>query len=1575
MDENAEKDTQTANDPEDLSNVMPQPRNHFLYVSLPINPTVHRWANSGSRRAQPIEALTGVLKHQDEEKSYIYAYFDDGVVRRRLAEPFVARHGHLLDAYLESKRNGTAKYFDFSGGPPYVHPDSRARSSRRNPGVTIDPDTSSIEAGMESYMDDEDIDTPSEPEGSLDLTSDPYEDDDDDLNVRRSSRNKSNTKGISSHVRKSGRRRGPPTSGSDVDNLSSDESDELLSDTPEVVQLRRNNARQLAAKARVSMLGPIPSPSKPRGPRHPRPINQAYGLVKPIVYDANNTDYLQTHRGTCNTCMNSPAHKLIADKGSKKRSKASSFTKMGGWIQCMRCTEAVHWKCLSPADQSDILRAAANRESQDLFALDDGSPPVERSKISYNETTDYICNYCAKGGKCFECSEELTSGTKPAVQEDLTTTELLFRCTTCRRAAHYAHLPNPFDEGAPDSSLIEDIAIHYQQTNLWNCGDCIKFNGSVDRILAWRPYPENAPILTAEEEETMGLKSPWPREYLVKWEGKSFRRTSWVPHGWLVSMSYAKLRHFLLHGSRVRLEHLRSTSDGGATGNEEDLARRRIYEEENGPPLPNRRAQECIPEPWKQVEQVLDIRLFAPHKKLRRSGKRKNNGNQVIESSDESAIEEDKDAAILKKLNDARERSRDTGELVLGEDSTETPLARRRRNEGSLLEERDIDDVVWCYAKWGELEYQEATWDTPPRRGEPGWKEFEEAFQRYIQAQSVFVAKASASDLQTRDNRDEKHFERNKMKITQSYVHDKGLHLRPFQVDGINWLSYQWWRKHPAILADEMGLGKTVQVITFLANLVEKKIWPHLILVPNSTILNWMREFQTWAPQIRAVPYYGEAASRDIIRSHEIFHSEATSGQTRLKLHVLVTTYDTFLSKQEWSTVFKAPSRWEVLIVDEGQRLKNNESLLFQKLNTIQVGHRVLMTGTPLNNNLRELFNLMNFIDPDGWHNLKELETQYQQDTLTADLVSELRERLKDYFLRRTKEILNLPQKHEMIVPVSLTRLQKGIYKSIIEANLALLESLVKSGPSSKATSKTSKANLRNILMQSRKLVQHPYLVEPQLERETDSAEEMHRQLLDASGKLKFLQIMLARLKAKGKRVLLFSQFVVSLRTCFKLPYRHQTRLLLTSLRISLWEKGTASYDCQKEKEAAQEVADSGRGGRRAAKAAVKTYLIDSPDKKKNVSKKKKPDDSDIEYQEPELNGDPALADVTSEDEVGNVFEHIHEIQEDIAQLDDKSLQDQLLLKARKKEQRRQQRLARIEAQRRALEQSTAAATFAVSAAVASTFSSFPSTAEPSTLGLTGTFAAGPATQTREPICNLCNTRHGPNACPTITSLEALKALRVRLVKSPDAPEDKMAALKCLDDDIAEREKHLRQQQQRQQHQQRQQQQQMVGTNNHMHSQAMAGFQSYPAPNKTSAWNSAGTSSQALNYGQSSSNIRQKQNFPATAGMHYSTGSSASSSTANLKRGPEGPSPNEPPSKRVALSVPTTCLICNQSYHPPDQCWLVHADPAIIKRRLDALYANRTTKNTESLQELLVEYNKRLMQQAPVRQRKFITDD
>jgi chromodomain-helicase-DNA-binding protein 4 len=95
----------------------------------------------------------------------------------------------------------------------------------------------------------------------------------------------------------------------------------------------------------------------------------------------------------------------------------------------------------------------------------------------------------------------------------------------------------------------------------------------------------------------------------------------------------------------------------------------------------------------------------------------------------------------------------------------------------------------------------------------------------------------------------------------------------------------------------------------------------------NHLYRQWTREFQTWAPNVRAVPYYGEAASRDIIRNYEIFQSSATSGQTKLKLHVLITTYETFLTKHEWASVFKAPTRWETLVIDEGQRRKIHASV------------------------------------------------------------------------------------------------------------------------------------------------------------------------------------------------------------------------------------------------------------------------------------------------------------------------------------------------------------------------------------------------------------------------------------------------------------------------------------------------------------------------------------------------------------------------------------------------------------------------------------------------------------------------
>ncbi|KAG8945049.1 hypothetical protein FRC00_010282, partial [Tulasnella sp. 408] len=182
------------------------------------------------------------------------------------------------------------------------------------------------------------------------------------------------------------------------------------------------------------------------------------------------------------------------------------------------------------------------------------------------------------------------------------------------------------------------------------------------------------------------------------------------------------------------------------------------------------------------------------------------------------------------------------------------------------------------------------------------------------------------------------------------------------------------------------------------------------------------------------------------------------------------------------------------------------------------------MTGTPLNNNIRELFNLMNFLDAENWHNLKELESEYAE--LDEEKLSELHNLLKPYFLRRVKAdvMTDLPPKNEVIVPISMAPLQKEVYRSILEKNMAALGSLI----GEKGT-KMKKSNLNNLLMQLRKCMQHPYLIDPALENTGLSEQETHQRLIEASGKLRFLETMLPKLKERGHRVLLFSQFTIAL--------------------------------------------------------------------------------------------------------------------------------------------------------------------------------------------------------------------------------------------------------------------------------------------------------------------------------------------------------------------------------------------------------------------------------------------------------------
>ncbi|KAF9197606.1 hypothetical protein BGZ49_001880, partial [Haplosporangium sp. Z 27] len=423
-----------------------------------------------------------------------------------------------------------------------------------------------------------------------------------------------------------------------------------------------------------------------------------------------------------------------------------------------------------------------------------------------------------------------------------------------------------------------------------------------------------------------------------------------------------------------------------------------------------------------------------------------------------------------------------------------------------------LDHIQSVFVKWKGLEYDQATWDEPDEPDSPDYATFKQAFKDWVAAQKIEIparAKKGRSGLQPRPP-NQLPFE--ELKEQPSYI--AGGTLKDYQMDGLNWLRYNHWKNVNSILADEMGLGKTIQMVAFVTTLFHQlRAFPCLIVVPNSTLTNWVREFAKWAPDLRVVAYYGPQTSRSVVRDHELFHR----GTHDLKCHVVVTTYEMIVNPVD-SALFRKNS-WECLVVDEGQRLKNENSMLFVKLNELAVENRVLLTGTPLQNNIRELFSLMNFLDPVKFSDVTELEKKYEN--LDKAAVEELHGLLKPFFLRRTKDevLKDLPPKSEVIVPVGMSPLQKEIYKGILARNHKLLQSITNRG----GTSSNRKASLHNILMELRKCLNHPYLIDGVEPRYLDTAELVHKSLIEAGGKLELLHNMLPKLKQNGHRVLIFS--------------------------------------------------------------------------------------------------------------------------------------------------------------------------------------------------------------------------------------------------------------------------------------------------------------------------------------------------------------------------------------------------------------------------------------------------------------------
>ncbi|KAK5009513.1 hypothetical protein LTR28_000659 [Elasticomyces elasticus] len=394
----------------------------------------------------------------------------------------------------------------------------------------------------------------------------------------------------------------------------------------------------------------------------------------------------------------------------------------------------------------------------------------------------------------------------------------------------------------------------------------------------------------------------------------------------------------------------------------------------------------------------------------------------------------------------------------------------------------------------------------------------------------------------------------------------KDLVMKDYQIVGLNWLNLLWSKRTSCILADDMGLGKTCQVISFLAHLQEEKVdGVQLVVVPGSTLENWLREFQRFAPSLTVEPYYGSQTERPTLRAH--------IEDNFSMIDVVVTTYDIAVKPDD--NKFLRGLEPAVCVYDEGHALKNPSTDRYKKLMRIKADFRILLTGTPLQNNLRELAALLAFIMPKMFREHEEaLQSIFKYRATTKDTdhaallstqrIARAKSMITPFLLRRKKHqvLKDIPAKHRRVEYCDMEAEQAEFYESQRENYRRMLTER----DAGKKGGKTSS----NVLMALRKAAIHPLLfrrfytdaklrkmaktlraheeygqnpeekIVAYLDREVKSDFELHhfcaqrpymsRFLLQHepwmdSGKVAALRRLLATYAAAGDRTLIFSQF------------------------------------------------------------------------------------------------------------------------------------------------------------------------------------------------------------------------------------------------------------------------------------------------------------------------------------------------------------------------------------------------------------------------------------------------------------------
>ncbi|KAI1451704.1 SNF2 family domain-containing protein [Annulohypoxylon moriforme] len=298
--------------------------------------------------------------------------------------------------------------------------------------------------------------------------------------------------------------------------------------------------------------------------------------------------------------------------------------------------------------------------------------------------------------------------------------------------------------------------------------------------------------------------------------------------------------------------------------------------------------------------------------------------------------------------------------------------------------------------------------------------------------------------------------------------------LREYQHYGLDWLAGLYRNQTNGILADEMGLGKTIQTIALLAHLAcHHEVWgPHLVIVPTSVMLNWEMEFKKWCPGFKVLSYYGSIDERKRKRQ---------GWKTDDMWNVCITSYQIVLQDQQ---VFKR-RQWHYMILDEAHNIKNFKSKRWQTLLTFNTRARLLLTGTPLQNNLTELWSLLFFLMPSengvgGFADLAEFQDWFhkpesqilesgreQMDDEARAIIAKLHKVLRPYLLRRLKADVEkqMPAKYEHVEFCRLSRRQRELYDGFLART-----------DTREALSSGNYISVINCLMQLRKVCNHPDL-------------------------------------------------------------------------------------------------------------------------------------------------------------------------------------------------------------------------------------------------------------------------------------------------------------------------------------------------------------------------------------------------------------------------------------------------------------------------------------------------------------------